>query len=67
MSVVSLKSTHMYMYFYDRSETLSAKTSTEYAQFEQSNKVAIETLQRERDELQSHLQQRLQENEQLTK
>ena len=41
--------------------------SSEHAQFEHSNQAVIEGLQQEKDNLQSHLQQRLKENEQLTK
>lgn len=48
-------------------ETLLEKVSSEHAQFEHSNLAAIEGLQQERDNLQSHLQQRVQENEQLSK
>ena len=48
-------------------EVLSEKASTEHAQFEHSNQTVVESLQQERDDLQSHLQQRLQENKQLTK
>ena len=48
-------------------EALLVKVSSEHAQFEHSNQAVIEGLQQERDNLQSHLQQRMQENEQLTK
>ena len=58
---------YVYMYMHDLTEALSEKVTTEHAQFEQSNRVTIETLQQERDELQGHVQQCLQENQQLTK
>ena len=48
------------------SETLLEKASSEHTQFEHSNQVVIETLQQERDNLQSQLQQHIQDNAQLT-
>ena len=59
---------HTYtLYMCDLAEALSDKATTEHAQFEQSNRVAMETLQQQRDELQGHVQQCLQENQHLTK
>ena len=57
----------LHVFFTFSAEALLVKVSTEHAQFEHSNQAVIEGLQQERDNLQSHLQQRMQENEQLTK
>ena len=48
-------------------EAVSERVSTEHAQFEHSNKVAMETLQQEKEDLQSQLQQRSDENAELSK
>ena len=48
-------------------DAMSERVSTEHAQFELTNQVAMETLQQERDDLENQLQQRIYENTQLTK